>query len=102
MIRRPPRSTLFPYTTLFRSVGGNRKPLDIELAPVQHDTDPVGGDEQVLAQRIDRLVVLEILTADVCIRTAGEHLDDACGFEQVHSLPVEEFPLTANHYDVRV
>src|SRR3712207_8264753 len=23
MIRRPPRSTLFPYTTLFRSVRGN-------------------------------------------------------------------------------
>src|SRR3712207_9385044 len=24
MIRRPPRSTLFPYTTLFRSVGDDR------------------------------------------------------------------------------
>src|SRR3712207_6900866 len=24
MIRRPPRSTLFPYTTLFRSVGGRQ------------------------------------------------------------------------------
>src|SRR3712207_8821086 len=24
MIRRPPRSTLFPYTTLFRSAGGVR------------------------------------------------------------------------------
>src|SRR5256885_2640125 len=24
MIRRPPRSTLFPYTTLFRSQGGRR------------------------------------------------------------------------------
>src|SRR5438128_7283936 len=24
MIRRPPRSTLFPYTTLFRSYGGRR------------------------------------------------------------------------------
>src|SRR5438093_8786031 len=24
MIRRPPRSTLFPYTTLFRSRGGSR------------------------------------------------------------------------------
>src|SRR5438034_6028313 len=23
MLRRPPRSTLFPYTTLFRSFGGN-------------------------------------------------------------------------------
>src|SRR5258708_17485214 len=26
MIRRPPRSTLFPYTTLFRSVGGYGDP----------------------------------------------------------------------------
>src|SRR5256885_6879526 len=25
MIRRPPRSTLFPYTTLFRSAGGRRR-----------------------------------------------------------------------------
>src|SRR2546430_4359224 len=29
MIRRPPRSTLFPYTTLFRS-------LAVELEPVRH------------------------------------------------------------------
>src|SRR3712207_7480412 len=28
MIRRPPRSTLFPYTTLFRSVGGALAPYD--------------------------------------------------------------------------
>src|SRR2546430_7186658 len=27
MIRRPPRSTLFPYTTLFRSPGVARPPL---------------------------------------------------------------------------
>src|SRR3712207_7593240 len=33
MIRRPPRSTLFPYTTLFRSVAGD--------APL----DPVGGGD---------------------------------------------------------
>src|SRR5438067_9020768 len=35
MIRRPPRSTLFPYTTLFRSLvisgGGARNPLLVEL-----------------------------------------------------------------------
>ena len=31
MLRRPPRSTLFPYTTLFRSVGIlNRLTLDFE------------------------------------------------------------------------
>src|SRR3712207_7831420 len=28
MIRRPPRSTLFPYTTLFRSSGCSRTPSD--------------------------------------------------------------------------
>src|SRR2546422_5387862 len=31
MIRRPPRSTLFPYTTLFRSLGSER-PLGVLLS----------------------------------------------------------------------
>src|SRR5690349_23174240 len=34
MIRRPPRSTLFPYTTLFRSVRDIRQP-DADLHLVQ-------------------------------------------------------------------
>src|SRR2546428_5978369 len=29
MIRRPPRSTLFPYTTLFRSAAGRGDPGDV-------------------------------------------------------------------------
>src|SRR5260370_24851362 len=32
MIRRPPRSTLFPYTTLFRSCGRVNNTRDCELA----------------------------------------------------------------------
>src|SRR5256885_10016305 len=35
MIRRPPRSTLFPYTTLFRS---KEKGRDGERTPMQWDT----------------------------------------------------------------
>src|SRR3712207_8397080 len=31
MIRRPPRSTLFPYTTLFRSLLGGRMWLESEV-----------------------------------------------------------------------
>src|SRR5689334_23786964 len=31
MIRRPPRSTLFPYTTLFRSAGGRRCHVDRQV-----------------------------------------------------------------------
>src|SRR2546425_9573187 len=33
MIRRPPRSTLFPYTTLFRSRGGHRKVDHFDARP---------------------------------------------------------------------
>src|SRR3712207_8330145 len=35
MIRRPPRSTLFPYTTLFRSAPGDRDPPRAALVRVQ-------------------------------------------------------------------
>src|SRR5690554_7053217 len=36
MIRRPPRSTLFPYTTLFRSAAGHLE-LDLGLVDVGDD-----------------------------------------------------------------
>src|SRR3712207_7229572 len=45
MIRRPPRSTLFPYTTLFRSAvrdhGGNERVCT--CAAVGDDRSPGGG-----------------------------------------------------------
>src|SRR2546429_5241927 len=31
MIRRPPRSTLFPYTTLFRSLTARSKPVQLSV-----------------------------------------------------------------------
>src|SRR6266852_4017593 len=44
MIRRPPRSTLFPYTTLFRS-GPARRP---QAAPLRHArrASPRGGPDR--------------------------------------------------------
>src|SRR5690242_21131158 len=35
MIRRPPRSTLFPYTTLFRSRRHGRRTLDERVRPAE-------------------------------------------------------------------
>src|SRR2546430_13516541 len=41
MIRRPPRSTLFPYTTLFRSLGDGRlRGGEDHLGPVADDPGP--------------------------------------------------------------
>src|SRR2546430_11307140 len=39
MIRRPPRSTLFPYTTLFRSSGDSAAAERAEVAPCQSGVD---------------------------------------------------------------
>src|SRR5437764_6318395 len=60
MIRRPPRSTLFPYTTLFRSVGdGGGAGADLHVtqraAPGLHAVEPVAQQAGGLAQpRLDR------------------------------------------------
>src|SRR3712207_8995673 len=34
MIRRPPRSTLFPYTTLFRSQAADREPTTLGIETI--------------------------------------------------------------------
>src|SRR2546426_9051995 len=52
MIRRPPRSTLFPYTTLFRSVifvNGRPKLADIGLVTDASDARSIVGTEGYIA-----------------------------------------------------
>src|SRR3712207_8631104 len=59
MIRRPPRSTLFPYTTLFRSgLGGvvPRRHGDDELVGGVHRRLPVLGTHVVAGVHEDQLV----------------------------------------------
>src|SRR2546422_7574089 len=44
MIRRPPRSTLFPYTTLFRSVHAERLDEKAAVPEVQHADEGLHAD----------------------------------------------------------
>src|SRR2546430_9668895 len=52
MIRRPPRSTLFPYTTLFRSVNEAASAIQEEI-PV---APPAEADETISAEEFERRV----------------------------------------------
>src|SRR6478672_13380724 len=56
MIRRPPRSTLFPYTTLFRSAahpaGGRRPARRLRPAPRRH-RDGVGHHQDRKSTRLN-------------------------------------------------
>src|SRR3712207_8889780 len=56
MIRRPPRSTLFPYTTLFRS---KAKLLGIERLADYDRIAPVTDDELTVGWADARTMVLE-------------------------------------------
>src|SRR3712207_9072640 len=65
MIRRPPRSTLFPYTTLFRSmnVSGHRlSTTEIESALVSHpkvaEAAVVGAADETTGQAVCAFVIL--------------------------------------------
>src|SRR5688572_32657729 len=75
MTRRPPRSTLFPYTTLFRSVGG------LHLADLRAQVDR-GGDterhglELALARRLDQLLEGLAGEADELLGRSEEHTSE--------------------------
>src|SRR5258708_26981042 len=64
MIRRPPRSTLFPYTTLFRSRAGARRVVaraQVAGRPVQAITR---GELQVLRGEAPAILVLHAQPAE--------------------------------------
>src|SRR3712207_7641348 len=54
MIRRPPRSTLFPYTTLFRSRIDHRQITRVQPQQPAVGHDPAGGGVIVAASLADQ------------------------------------------------
>src|SRR3712207_3391774 len=74
MIRRPPRSTLFPYTTLFRSPAVPEDAVGEDGAVVRGlgQVDPTEGDPGVLLA--GEVVAVPVLVADV---GPGGHLSPA-------------------------
>src|SRR3712207_7019038 len=70
MIRRPPRSTLFPYTTLFRSLA----------LPALHllgvPGDVAGGQVALLACRVPRQGLGPRLEHRVGVRRSEEHTSE--------------------------
>src|SRR5256885_9994236 len=68
MIRRPPRSTLFPYTTLFRSIRRRAQPAAATVSRKCHPTRPVETicRRQVVirARRDAAVLVVRVLDED--------------------------------------
>src|SRR5256885_8939722 len=90
MIRRPPRSTLFPYTTLFRSMILLGFGMAITVAPLtttvinsvkEQETGVASGINNVVAAVASLLViaVLGTLVADSAVATARLVISPAAG-----------------------
>src|SRR2546430_11959163 len=90
MIRRPPRSTLFPYTTLFRSKRGEYQPVDpndhVNMAQSTNDVIPTAIRLAALAQlpalldaldRLARAFLAKGKTFDGILKSGRTHLQDA-------------------------
>src|SRR2546426_8331710 len=93
MIRRPPRSTLFPYTTLFRSVHHD---VPRETGQVVGDTRPA---QPFLALEVLRLVEvgrIPLERLDVAYRDGDDHVrhdNDGEDDGEVEPLVVTEVPV---------
>src|SRR2546427_5773436 len=70
MIRRPPRSTLFPYTTLFRSV---ERPSPGEVRLLSHQRDRGGTAEQSYSDERDRCRHIHVATDRKSTRLNSSH-----------------------------
>src|SRR3712207_8628190 len=64
MIRRPPRSTLFPYTTLFRSVELIDRRLDTRADVEQEPAALVGGPGEGIDHVVDEHEVAGLLRSE--------------------------------------
>src|SRR5947208_8216246 len=80
MIRPPPRSTLFPYTTLFRSIGHIRehhKAADQVLVLI-HDRERLGKEVQfdILILHLDRAFVSSQVSRRRVAQRSEEHTSE--------------------------
>src|SRR3989454_12360461 len=94
MIRRPPRSTLFPYTTLFRSAGAERDHLAVSrglLAARRFGRDPRGLAEQAEEGRLV-LGPLDVGALDAEHRLEGLEHGPFVHRPDVHRHALEERP----------
>src|SRR2546430_16069234 len=71
MIRRPPRSTLFPYTTLFRSLRRPRLEVHLDRVVVRRNGGEAGSFLQLCAH--------QLRGDDVDLRALERALEEAHG-----------------------
>src|SRR2546426_2588239 len=89
MIRRPPRSTLFPYTTLFRSIDlftGFKRLANYKNADATEDANDAGlANERYLVTAATAQLFYTALANDELVRVAQAQLQRAQERSEEHT-----------------
>src|SRR2546426_12706363 len=109
MIRRPPRSTLFPYTTLFRSLGDSHR----QRSHSRNHTHALGDrDRSASVQNVEQVRALQaeiisgkqrktLFVSGQTIANALLFTQSRTLFEQSLALRFAEFEMLPRFLDVR-
>src|SRR5260221_4777064 len=76
MIRRPPRSTLFPYTTLFRSVIARLRAVTTPLPDAKPQLHRLAAALTPARRAGDYAQALMDLGATICTKRSEEHTSE--------------------------
>src|SRR5258708_3291831 len=95
MIRRPPRSTLFPYTTLFRSIKDNRITSEDDREARSIISESIPGYGAVMFSPtiafVYRRVTYKIITTTLVERFEGNEIPKVLSREALESEPQYEW-----------
>src|SRR5690554_7238162 len=78
MIRRPPKSTLFPYTTLFRS-GMVPNPVNIKI--IRPEINP----------HLEKIIIFHGVNTETYVRKGNKYFDEALRSEE-HTSELQSRP----------
>src|SRR5947199_3727179 len=81
MIRRPPRSTLFPYTTLFRSLGSCRSPPSMDGFDCESPASKSTRDRKSTRLNSSHL---GISYAVFCLKKKNKSKNQKCNFNSLY------------------
>src|SRR3712207_7085898 len=76
MIRRPPRSTLFPYTTLFRSQKPCSWPATVNVRPSTVSSAPCSAPEPMSPKIRSRAAAVTTGPISLCGSRSEEHTSE--------------------------
>src|SRR5437667_4841077 len=93
MIRRPPRSTLFPYTTLFRSVRKGQLLFELDPRPFQAAVDQANGQVAQFQGQLEQ-ANSQVLQAEAQVAQANAQLLQAQARSEEHTSELQ------SHHDL--